>query len=403
MRRRYLKRNDPLELWYCVQPLVRPLRLLTIAHSYAVALNRRLAREFARAGHGRWEVTCVAPEFFRGDLRPVTLEREPGEPFELVPTSAHLTRKAHVFFYGRSLRRLMKRDWDVIHGWEEPYVLAGYQLARWANPRARYVFWTAQNISKRYPPPFAQFERRVLARADGWLYCGESVRSALSARPGYGALPALPAPLGVDVDLFTPDRARRVRWLEGLGWSEQGPPVVGYMGRFVEEKGVSLFLRALSGAKVPFRALFVGGGPLEAEIRSFGARFPDRVRVVRAKHDEVPGYLNAMDLLCAPSQTTPRWREQFGRMLTEAMASGVPVAGSDSGEIPFVIGDAGVVLPERDVEAWRGAIVALLGDPERRAELAERGRARVMERYQWPVVARKQLEFFSRLLDGARA
>jgi glycosyltransferase involved in cell wall biosynthesis len=383
--------------------LARPLRLLTIAHSYTVALNRRLAREFAYSGKGRWEVTCVAPEFFHGDLRPVTLEREEDEPFDLVPTSAHLTRKAHVFFYGRSLRRVMRQDWDVIHGWEEPYVLAGYQLARWANPRARYVFWTAQNISKRYPPPFANFERGVLARADAWLYCGESVKSALASRTGYQALPSSPAPLGVDVGCFAPDKDRRARKLVELGWSDRGPPVVGYMGRFVEEKGVSLLLRALAQVRSPFRALFVGGGLLEGDVQAFRARFPDRVRVVRAKHDEVPGYLNAMDLLCAPSQTTARWREQFGRMLTEAMASGVAVLGSNSGEIPFVIGDAAVVLPEDDVEAWRRGIDALLDDPVRRAELAEHGRARVMDRYQWPVVAKTQLEFFSKLLDGQRA
>ena len=51
-----------------------------------------------------------------------------------------------------------------------------------------------------------------------------------------------------------------------------------------------------------------------------------------------------MDVMCAPSQTTPKWREQFGRMLIEAFASGVPVVGSDSGEIPFVIDEAGVLV-----------------------------------------------------------
>jgi glycosyltransferase involved in cell wall biosynthesis len=264
------------------------------------------------------------------------------------------------------------------------------------------VFWTAQNISKRYPPPFANFERSVLARADGWLYCGESVKSALASRAGYQALPALTAPLGVDICSFAPDKGRRARKLVELGWSEPGPPVVGYMGRFVEEKGVSFLLRALADVRVPFRALFLGGGPLQGRIEAFAERFPDRVRIVRATHDEVPAYLNAMDLLCAPSQTTRRWREQFGRMLTEAMASGVAVIGSDSGEVPFVIGDAGVVVPEADVAAWRRAIEALLGDPARRAELAERGRKRVLDHYQWSVVARKQLDFFSDLLDGPR-
>ena len=68
-------------------------------------------------------------------------------------------------------------------------------------------------------------------------------------------------------------------------------------------------------------------------------------------HDDVPEHLNAMDVMCAPSQTTARWREQFGRMLIEAMACGVPVLASRSGEIPHVVGDAGLLVDERDVAA----------------------------------------------------
>ena len=95
-----------------------------------------------------------------------------------------------------------------------------------------------------------------------------------------------------------------------------------------------------------WRALWVGGGAMEGMLRDWAARHGDRVRIVTGVgHDRVPGYLNAMDLLAAPSQTTPRWKEQFGRMLLEAMAAGVPVVASDSGEIPHVVKDAGRVVP----------------------------------------------------------
>lgn len=380
-------------------PLV-PLRLLTVAHSYAVGLNRRLAHELARAGGERWEVTCVAPKFYWGDLRPIEFEPIANEPCRTLTVPAYGTRWPHLFFYGLELRELMRRDWQVIHAWEEPYVLAGYQLARWAAPRAKFVFWTAQNLGKRYPPPFSWFERRVMARADSWLYCGQSVREALSTR--YAGLPSAPAPLGVDVDAFAPDASARRRVREQLGWSDSGAPVVGFLGRFVEEKGVRLLTRVLDRVATPFRVLFVGGGPLERELRTWGARYPDRVRVASATHAEVPAYLNAMDLLCAPSQTLPRWQEQFGRMLTEAMACGVAVLGSDSGEIPFVIGDAGRVLREDDVEAWTQALTELLENSDRRRELAERGLARAHEQFSWPTVARRQLAFFQELVESKR-
>jgi glycosyltransferase involved in cell wall biosynthesis len=109
-----------------------------------------------------------------------------------------------------------------------------------------------------------------------------------------------------------------------------------------------------------------------------------------------------MDVLCAPSQTTPQWREQFGRMLIEAFACGVPVIGSDSGEMPHIVGDAGLVVGERDEAGWRKTLEALLDNPAWRRELAARGRERAYTHYAWPVVARQHLAFFEAILDGRR-
>ena len=183
------------------------------------------------------------------------------------------------------------------------------------------------------------------------------------------------------------------------GWMDGDPPVVGYLGRFVPEKGIGTLMRALDACTQPWRALFVGGGPMEAEVRAWAARHGGRVRIATGvAHDAVPGYLNAMDLLCAPSRTTRRWHEQLGRMLTEAMACGVPVVGSDSGEIPFVVADAGLIVPEDDVAAWTREIDALLAAPSRRAVLATRGRARAEAEFALDVVARQHLDFFDELI-----
>src|SRR5262245_13365803 len=103
-------------------------RLLTIGHSYVVALNRRLAHELARAGGDRWEVTAAAPQFVRGDLRPIALEPLAQEACRLVPVRAYLTRWPHCFFYGRLVRGIVRERWDLVHSWEEPYVFAGYQI-----------------------------------------------------------------------------------------------------------------------------------------------------------------------------------------------------------------------------------------------------------------------------------
>jgi glycosyltransferase involved in cell wall biosynthesis len=106
-----------------------------------------------------------------------------------------------------------------------------------------------------------------------------------------------------------------------------------------------------------------------------------------------------MDILCAPSQTTGHWREQFGRMLVEGFACGLAVIGSSSGEIPHVVCDAGIILPEDDAPAWTGAIANLLDNAPLRRDLGAGGLNRARELYAWPVVARQYLDFFDELLQ----
>jgi glycosyltransferase involved in cell wall biosynthesis len=373
-------------------------RLLTVAHSYVVGLNRRLAHEMAVQGRGRWEVTAIAPRQYAGDLRDVTFEPVPDEACRVESLPVHLDAIPQLMFYGRGLRAALRERWDVVHCWEEPYVAAGFQIARQSPPNARFVFATFQNIAKRYPPPFSWFERAVVARADGWIAFGGTVHETQAEQNGYSSLPSRVIPPGVDVDRFSPDAGARARVRSGLGWDET-IPVVGFVGRFIEAKGIRLLLQVLPRLRTPWRALFVGDGPERARLEAFAATHRGSVAVATGvEHDGVADYLSAMDLLCAPSQTTSGWREQFGRMSIEAMACGVPVIGSDSGEIPHVVGDAGIIVGEKDIDGWVTAVTELLQDGARRRALADRGLARAREHYAWPVIARAHLDFFEELL-----
>jgi glycosyltransferase involved in cell wall biosynthesis len=365
-----------------------------------VALNRWLCREVARAGGDAVAVTVVAPAWYRGDLRPIALEPSAGEPYRLEPVPTRFSGVLpHVFLYGRRLRALLRGPWDVVHAWEEPFILAGGQIASASLRGTALVYSSFQNLPKRYPPPFCWIERYSMARASGWTAFGRTVAETLRNRPGYRDLPSRTIPLGVDLDVFRPDPEAGHRVRTELGWSEPGPPIVGFLGRFVPEKGLGLLMRVLS--QLPpgsWRALFVGGGRLEGVLRAWAARQGNRARVITGvPHDGVPAYLNAMDLLVAPSQTTPRWKEQLGRMLLEAMASGVPVLASDSGEIPHVVADAGPIVPEADEPAWVSALGDLLESPDRRWELRALGLERVRAVYAWPHIAHQFLDFFCEL------
>lgn len=349
-------------------------------------------------GSGEWQVTAAAPARLRGDLRDIELEPIANEADTLVPIALRFGSHPHLRMYGKRLRSLLQQPWDVVHGWEEPYVIASAQIARRIQPGVKFVPATFQNISKHYPPPIDRIERHVMDRADAWIAFGQTVYDTLRDRAGYSDKPARVLSPGVDTETFRPDPVARANMRNKFGWRSD-EPVVGFAGRFVEEKGVDTVLHAFSHSKQRWNVLFVGGGSLVARIESLRLQHPPRVRLARdVAHSDMPSYLRAMDLLCAPSRTTVRWREQFGRMLIEAMACGVPVVASDSGEIPYVVQDAGVLIPENDLVQWTESVDRLMADSAARAQLATRGLARARAQFSWPVVARRHLDFFEEVL-----
>ncbi len=377
-------------------------RLLTIGHSYVVAHNRRLAHEMAVQGRGRWRVTAIAPVRFHGDLREMATEAIPDEASELRRAAVRLDRSPHLMWYA-GLRGVMQGAWDVVHCWEEPYVLAAAQVAACTARGATFVPATFQNVDKAYPWPLSAFERRVMQRADGWIAFGHTIRETLDGRAAYRMKPAHVIAPGVDSSIFTPDREAGSAIRQRCGWSD-GAFVVGFVGRFVPEKGVDVLCDALRASKSDWRALFVGGGPLEPELRRFETEQRGRVRVVTSvPHADVPHWMNAMTILCAPSVTTAGWREQFGRMLIEAMACGVSVVASASGEIPHVVADAGILVREGDAVDLAAAIDRVLENAGLRRTLAAQGRERVHAHFSWPVVARQHLGFFETLVETRAA
>jgi phosphatidylinositol alpha-1,6-mannosyltransferase len=373
-------------------------RLLSIGHSYCVGLNRRIPQWIARLGADNWDVTVAAPAVFPGDLKRIITAPEPGELPALRTLPAHFASLIQMFTYGRGLRALLKQPWDLIHLWEEPYIFAGGQIAALAPRKTPFVYYTCQNLAKNYPPPFAQIERYCFRRASGWLAMGRTTLETQLAR-GFTGKPCAVISPGVDTDAFRPNPAARAAIHQRLGWDTAPIPVIGYIGRFVPEKGLPFLMSSLDRLKSPWRALFAGGGLLEPQLQQWSTRHGGNVQIVSGiGHAGMPPYFNAIDMLCVPSQTTSRWREQFGRVIIEAFASGVPVIGSDSGEIPFVIDDAGIVAGERDSAAWTAALELLLDDSLERRRLGDRARDLAVTRHAHPVAARQHLDFFDQIL-----
>ncbi len=107
-----------------------------------------------------------------------------------------------------------------------------------------------------------------------------------------------------------------------------------------------------------------------------------------------------MDVLVLPSRTTPVWKEQYGRVLLEAMVCQVPIVGSDSGAIPEVVGPAGLIFPEGNVDQLVRSLNTLYASPELAQRYGQAGYAQAIAGYSQEAIATRLLEVYQQVATG---
>ena len=338
------------------------------------------------------ELTLVTPPFWRSDDgRRLPFVPRFVEGYQVRKTPVVFNGQYHLYFYPELGAILRQQRPDILHIDEEPYNPAGTQAQRLADAvGARTIFVSWQNLYRTYPAPYAWLERYNYRRAAA-IIAGSSDAAHVLRRKGYTGPIAIFSVHGVDPDIYHPSPRT----------SPSGAFVTGYLGRLVSYKGIGLLIEALQGMPEHCRLRLVGSGPDERALRHIASErgVAERVEFVPAiATADVPRMLADMDVLAAPSLTQPHWKEQFGRVLVEAMACGIPVIGSDSGEIPRVIGAAGMVVPEGDVEALRVGLLRLANDAAMRERFSRAGRSRVLEQFTQEQVARKTVTVYREAL-----
>lgn len=364
------------------------MRIVMVSKAVVVGAYQRKLEELARLPDV--ELKVLVPPSWRDSRGETQLERAFTQGYEMVETPIALNGHFHAHFFPRLERDLSRWRPDVLHVDEEPYNLAAWQVVRWATRHhVPSLFFTWQNLNRSYPPPFCWLERYCYRHATHAIAGNQEARDVLRAKGFDKPITVIPQ-FGVDPVLFGGSESG----FEVSSTARKQGIVVGYAGGLVPEKGVDCLLKAVA-ATMPHgcrsceslligEVRIAGTGSASAALAELATELGIRERVCflgRVPSVDMPDFYAGLDVLVLPSRTMPNWKEQFGRVLVEAMACGVPTIGSTSGEIPHVIGDAGLVFPENDAGALATALAGLAEDPVLRARLAQAGRERVLAHY----------------------
>jgi glycosyltransferase involved in cell wall biosynthesis len=369
------------------------MRVLRIAHSSLTPALRQRERALARC-YPDLNLEVVTTQRWRE--AEMDVDATPDDLFPVRTARSLLSKHIQLFVYDPRpiIKALREHQPDLIDMSHEPYSVAGAEiltLCNWFAPQIPVVMQTNQNILHDYPFPFNWLERRAFRRVAAAYACSETVCEVLRAK-GFDK-PAPIIPFGVNTEAFRPRPARSER--------SDRPLTIGYVGRMLPGKGLNVLADALEELRgVAWQLLVVGDGPERAEFerRLTASNLLARTRFTGAiNFSLVPELFQELDLLVIPTETTKRIREQFGRVIVEAMASGVPVIGSTCGAIPEVIGNAGTVFPEGDAVGLARALRQMLSDQGLRERLAVAGLERAKQ-YSWERVAEKTYDLYQQVM-----
>ena len=370
------------------------MKVLMISKALVVGAYHKKLEEIAKLGV---DLHLVVPQSW-GHQK---LEISKGSGYAIYPLSLFFSGKNHFHFYSDLWNIINKIKPDIVHIDEEHYSIVTLQAMRMAKrANAKTLFFTWQNIYKRYPFPFSSVEKYIFKNADTAIAGNEEAKDTLKKKGFDKSITVIPQ-FGVDPEIFKKTNSGDLRGGKGLTTDKF---IVGFMGRLVEEKGVLDLIRAAARVKGRENLLliFIGSGPLRGKIIDLAQSegLGQNIKLVdHVPSMEVPLYMNCFDCLVLPSRTMRNWKEQFGRVLIEAMACEIPVIGSSSGEIPGVIADAGMVFQERDINDLAKQIELLLCDKGLRASLGKKGRERVLAWYTQKKIAVDTFRIYADLMS----
>jgi glycosyltransferase involved in cell wall biosynthesis len=369
------------------------VRILMISKALVTGVYQRKLEELA-ALPGVELMAVVPPYWYEERVGVQRFERAYTAGYQLVEYPMWFNGRHHIHFYpgiGRIIRSFKP---DILHIDEEPYnwvTLHAAILGRMAGAKVMFFSW--QNLYRRYPIPFRMIELSNYRLCEAGV-AGNREAVEVLRRKGYrGPIDVIPQ-FGVDPEIYRPQKH----------WDVSDRPIIGYAGRLVNEKGVDVLIEAVARMKsrAP-RLQIIGNGSERSRLEHLATYKGIRDRVTfrgQVASADMPEALRSLDLMVIPSRTRPNWKEQFGRVIIEAMASGVPVLGSNSGEIPNVIGNPDLVFPEDNVESLTRKLEQLVQDHELRRELSEWARQRVLDNFTQASIARRYYNVYKLMMDG---
>lgn len=390
------------------------MRILIISHAYVSKYHQEKIEALAK--NKDLEIFLMVPEFgIEGGGRKIYLEKKYDPSYKIIPIKMYFSGKWNTYLIKGFQGYIRKIKPDIIHLEEEYWTNVAWQVARVKEKslKIKFVLFTWENIyhdwlregrnfyQKLRFSIFNRIEKKVLRSVDA-VIAGNCEAVEVLRKKGFGGRVEVLPQFGLNEKYFTKKDVEGLKMELKL----EDEFIIGFIGRVNKEKGLEDLIRVgtkpyfTGGANMDIKILIIGDGGYKTEAQRLVRELELEQSVMflpAVDFNRIVEYYNLMDIMVIPSRTTPQWKEQFGRTIIEAMSCGVPVIGSDSGAIPEVIGEAGLIFKERNVDDLADKISNTINDGKFRSDLIQKGLKRVQENFTTTIIARRTYEIYNTL------
>lgn len=361
------------------------MKILFVSHSSILRQNQQKL-EILASVYGHKICLCTPPFWFENGIKftPFT-----GGSIGYVTGNVYIFKKRMFQIYLNACDLVRKFDPDIVHIEEEPFTMPAWQFVKAAKKYGKKsLFFSWENLDRSYNPIFTYFNNYCIKYSGAIIAGNEEAKNIFKSRGFSGPVEVIPQ-YGLNMEDFIIKKRK----------SGTGLFILGYVGRITPEKGIETLVDSLRGLdNVKLMMAGTGNPEYTAKIMKMASTTGADVEFSGfLGRDRISGFLSSIDALVLPSITTPQWKEQFGRVIIEAFASRIPVIGSSSGEIPNVIGDAGLVFEEGSAERLGKCIKKITADRVLYDELADKGFNRVRTNYTNSIIAGKINALYGKL------
>ncbi len=378
----------------------KKLRILFVSHTYVVGVNQGKLEAIAHTNQA--DVALLVPDPWKALSwnQIFNLERV-CDRVEYYPANVVFNGKTGGYLYGLGslINALRHYAPDILQVEEEVFSLSTFQMAIAARVTSTpLIVFGWENID--HPlSKVRQWTRKFVLDTAKLIVAGNQDGANLLRRWGYAGNIAIMPQMGVNPDIFAGDVRSQPK---------DRPFRIGFMGRLVHEKGIDTLFSAAQILKEKgyrFEIILCGSGSDEALLKKDALRKGIADCVVwkgKVSHADVPAEMVSFDSLVLPSRTISTWKEQFGHVLIEAMSMGIPVVGSDSGEIPNVINAPRQVFSENDAAALATVLDKMISDSTVYKTASQEGLDRVGKHYTHKRIAEKLVAEWTKVIDQSK-